>query len=108
MPRLTTHAIPLEVVQRASGPMTDELVALLGIPREHFALEVRNDIFVQDGALVAGDPFVEVALFDRGPEAEDQTARLITRHLQEAGCPHVDVYLVRLERHRYYEDGEQF
>jgi len=108
MPRITTHAIPLELVQRVSGPLTDALVALLGIPREHFAFEVRRDAFVQDGNLVSGDPFVEVALFDRGPEAEDQVARLVTRHLEQAGCPHVDVYLVRLERHRYYEDGVPF
>ncbi|MDP2876477.1 MAG: DUF1904 family protein [Holophaga sp.] len=108
MPRITTHAIALEVVQRASGPMTDDLAALLDIPREHFAFEVRADAFVQDGAVVQGDPFVEVALFDRGPEAEDKAARLITRHFQQAGCPHVDVYLVRLERRRYYEDGEPF
>lgn len=108
MPRITTHAIPLEIVQKASRVLTDELVALLGIPREHFSFEVRGDPFVQDGAVVPGDPFVEVALFDRGSEAEDLVARLITRHLQQAGCPHVDVYLVRLERPRYYENGEPF
>jgi len=108
MPRITTHAIPFEVAQRVSLPLVDELSALLGIPREHFALRVCQDPFVADGERVAGDPFVEVALFDRGPEAEAQVARLITRHLQQAGCPHVDVYLARLERSRYYEDGVPF
>lgn len=108
MPRITTHAIPLETVQRASGPLMDDLVALFGIPREHFVLEVRTDTFVQDGTIVPGDPFVEVALFDRGVEAEAQAVRLITRHFQQAGCLHLDVYLVRLERHRYYEDGDPF
>jgi hypothetical protein len=108
MPRITTHAIPLEIATRASGPLIEELSAFLDIPREHFALEVRNDPFVRDGDLVTGDPFVEVALFDRGAEAEDRVARAITRHLQNAGCPHLDLYLQRLERHRYYEDGEPF
>jgi len=108
MPRITTHAIPLEIAMRASKPMTEELAALLGVPREHFTLEVRQDPFVFDGAIVEGDPFVEVALFDRGEEAENRAARLITRHFQEAGCPHLDVYLARLERHRYFEDGEPF
>lgn len=108
MPRITTHAIPLEIAQRASGAIAEELATLLGVPREHISLEVRSDPFVRDGAVVPGDPFVEVALFDRGAEAEDRAARLITRHLQQAGCPHVDVYLTRLERHRYYEDGEPF
>lgn len=108
MPRITTHAIALETVKKASGPMTEELAALLGVPREHFAIEVRTDPFVREGAVVPGDPFVEVALFDRGAEVEAQAARLITRHFQAAGCPHLDVYLQRLERHRYYEDGVPF
>ena len=108
MPRITTHAIPLEIVMKVSGPLTDDLSALFGIPREHFSLEVRDGNFVRDGALVPGDPFVEMALFDRGPELEDQAARAVTRHLQAAGCPHLDLYLCRLERHRYYEDGEPF
>jgi hypothetical protein len=108
MPRITTHAIPLEIVRRASEPMGQELAGLLGIPGEYISLEVRNDPFLREGALVPGDPFVEVALFDRGPALEDQVARLITRHLQAAGCPHLDLYLRRLERPRYYEDGEPF
>jgi len=108
MPRISTHAIPLEVVLKASGPLVEELAGFLGIPREHFSLEVRNDPSVRDGALVAGDPFVEVALFDRGAQVEDQVARAITRHLQGAGCLHLDLYLRRLERPRYYEDGLPF
>lgn len=108
MPRITTHAIPLALVQAASTGLIDELAALLDIPREHFALEVRADPFVLDGALVPGDPFIEVALFARGVGLETQTARIITRHFQAAGCPHLDVYLRHLERPRYFEDGEPF
>lgn len=108
MPRITTHAIPLSVVQAASTALIDELQALLDIPREHFAFEVRVDPCVRDGALVPGDPFVEVALFDRGATKETETARILTRHFQAAGCPHLDVYLHRLERPRYFEDGEPF
>lgn len=108
MPRITTHALPLPLVQTVSRALTDELVALTGVPREHFTLEVRQDPFVADGELVPGDPFVEVALFDRGAEVESEIARAITRNFQAAGIAHLDVYLHRLERPRYYEDGEPF
>jgi hypothetical protein len=108
MPRITTHAIPLEIVMKASGPLIEELSGLLGIPREHFAIQVRTDPFVRDGAVVVGDPFVEVALFDRGRELEDQAARIITHQLQAAGCPHLDLCISHLERARYFEDGEPF
>lgn len=108
MPRITTHALPLPLVQAVSRALTDELVALTGVPREHFTLEVRQDPFVADGEPVPGDPFVEVSMFDRGPEVEAAVARAITRNFQACGCPHLDVYLHRLERQRYYEDGEPF
>lgn len=109
MPRITTHAIPLDVVRRASTPLLDELVQLTGTARAHFTIEVRTDAFVFDGALVPGDPFVEVGLFDRGPEQEDAIARAVTRHFQQAlGGVAPDVYLVRLERRRYFEAGEHF
>lgn len=52
MPRITTHAIPLETVRRASKAMIDELVDLLQVPREHFAIEVGTHPFVRDGELV--------------------------------------------------------
>lgn len=108
MPRITTHAIPLDVVRRVSASLVDELVALTGVPRAHFAIQVRADPFVVDGAIVAGDPFVEIALFDRGQAAEDAIAAAVTRHLAEALGAAPDVYLVRLERRRYFEDGKHF
>lgn len=108
MPRIATTAIPIEIVRRASKPMLDELEALLDIPRAYFSIEVRQNPFVMDGEIVPGHPFVEVSLFDRGPEAEDRIARVITHHLQAAGCPNLDLYLIHLERCRYYEDGEPF
>ena len=106
MPRLTTHGIPLATVRRASRALVDELAALLQVPREHFTLEVSEHPFVVDGEVGATHPFVEVALFDRGRAAEDALARALTRHLREAGCAGVDVYLRHFERGRYYEDGE--
>jgi hypothetical protein len=108
MPRITTHAIPLEVVQRASRALVDELAALTGVSRAHFTIEVRRDPFVLDGEIVAGDPFVEIAMFARGEETEDAVAQAVTRHLAAAGAPAADVYVTRLEKRRYYEDGKHF
>lgn len=105
MPRISTHAIPLATVQQASRPMIDALVALLGTAREHFSIEVQAHPFVLDGELVQGRPFVELALFDRGAEAERKAVELITAHLQAAGVAEVDVYLRRLERCCYFANG---
>ncbi len=108
MPRIITHAIPLDVVRTVSGPLVDELAALLNISRDHLVLEVRNDPFVQDGAVVSSHPFVEVWLFPRGRDQETTLARALTRHLKAAGCPAPDVAISYFQRERYFEDGEPF
>lgn len=108
MPRITTHAIPLESVRLASTSMVEELATLFGVPREYFAIEVCANPFVSDGEVIDSHPFVELALFDRGSEVEDRAAKIITRHLRDAGCTSLDLYLIHLERRRYFEDGEPF
>lgn len=108
MPRIRTHAIPLEIVKAASGPMLDDLAELLGIPGEYLTLQACGDVYIQDGQVAQGDPFVEVFLFERSPEMEKKLAERITTHLQAAGCAHLDVAILHFERSRYFEDGVPF
>ncbi len=108
MPRITTYALDQEVVNKASVPMTDRISRLLEVPREYVVIQVNRDSFVRDGHVVAGDPFVEVCMFEREQEKEDEVARIITGCLREAGCPALDVYLTHLVRRRYFENGEHF
>jgi len=108
MPRITTYAIDIEVVKKASSPIADEIAALISIPREYVIFQVNQDSFIKDGKVATADPFIEVCLFDRGLDKEDLIAQIITREFKSAGCPAPDVYLTRLERRRYFENGEHF
>lgn len=108
MPRLTTYGINSKIVKKVCCPLADDLAHLLGIPREYIAFRVNQDLFIQDGEEVQGDPFVEVCLFDRGQEKEDEIAKIVTKHFRAQGCEAIDVYLTRLERRRYFENGEHF
>lgn len=108
MPRLRFFAIPLEQVKTVSKPLTEELATAIGVAREHFVLEHVNSTFVWDGDITEGFPYVEMHCFDRGEEAFDKMANIITHHLKEAGCASVDVVFRLLERRRYYEDGVHF
>lgn len=108
MPRFAFHAIPLAIVKAASAPMADDLQRLLGGAREELVFHVPTDHYLQDETLVSGPPFVEVAWFDRGLEAQDAVARILTDRLQEAGCPSVDICFIPLARRSYYEDGRPF
>lgn len=108
MPRIRTHAIDLETVKRASQTITQGLMDLFKIPEDYVSLQVCQDVFIVNGQPSQGLPFVEVALFPRGPELEAAMARLITKALQDAGCPHLDLVILPLEPKGYFEDGEAF
>ncbi len=108
MPRMATFGISVEVVKRLSRPLIDDLVALTKVPRDHFTIQVNNDIFVHDGVEVLPDPFVEICLFERGESTEDAFAKIVTKHFQDNGVTSIDVYITHLERRRYFENGNHF
>ena len=108
MPQLRFHSVAEDKVKAVSKPLTEELAAILGCDREHFVLQCIPSSYVWDGENTEGYPFVEVYCFDRGEEAFDRMAGVVTRHLLAAGCPSVDVTFMLLERRRYYEDGKHF
>ncbi|OFZ18335.1 MAG: hypothetical protein A2X94_12335 [Bdellovibrionales bacterium GWB1_55_8] len=108
MPRITTYAISFETVKKASSAIQEQISSLLSLPSEYVTIAVNADTFIQDGAVVQGSPFVEICLFDRGEEQEDAIAHVVTAELRKSGCGDVDVYLTKLERRRYFENGKHF
>lgn len=101
MPRLAFHAIPTEAVQAAHPALMADFDAILGPAAAHTVFEVVQSTFIPAPSF----PFVEVALFDRGPEIQDALARSLTQRLKEAGCASVDIAFRRMEPRGYYEDG---
>lgn len=108
MPRLTTYALDLSTVQKMSADLVQETAAVIGCPAEYVTLQANLDAFIRDGQLVKGDPFVEVCMFEREQDKEDQLAQLLTNIFKRHGIPAVDIYLTHLSRRRYYENGEHF
>lgn len=91
-----------------SKGLTDELQALLDVPREYFTIEHVDSMFIMDGKVAAEYPIINVYWFDRGQVIEEKVAKIITRHVQAAGYKDVDVIFTILEKSRYYENGEHF
>ena len=81
---------------------------LLGISKDLVTIQVNRDIFIHEGAERSGDAFIEICLFDRGQEKEDQIAKTVTNAFKNAGVPALDIYLTNLEKRRYFENGEHF
>lgn len=108
MPQLTFKNIKRQSVLDISKPLVDELEAIMKVPRDYFTLEHVDSMFIQDGQQAGEYPLVFVAMFDRGQDVQDQTAKTITEKLQGIGYENVDVIFTLLERNRYYENGEHF
>ncbi|TGE33528.1 DUF1904 domain-containing protein [Desulfosporosinus sp. Sb-LF] len=108
MPQIKIRGIETEKIRKLSKPLIDELAMLTQSPRDYFTLEVIHSTFVMDGEVVRGYPFVEIAWFDRGQEIQDQVAQVISRLINEAGYPNVDIIFTILEEARYYENGQHY
>jgi hypothetical protein len=108
MPQLTFKGIKRQSVIDMSKDLIDELQAIIPVPREHFTLEHVASMYIMDGKEAPEYPLIYVSLFDRGREVEDQVAKAITKHVQDAGYKNVDVIFTILDKSRYYENGEHF
>jgi hypothetical protein len=108
MPFLRIRAMEPKKICTISKGLVDELQQLLQCPRDYFQLEVTHSTFIRDGEIVDGNPIIEVSLFDRGQEVQDQAARIITKYIQSIGYNNVDVIFRALEKNRYYENGNHF
>jgi hypothetical protein len=108
MPQLTFKGIKRQSVIDMSKALIDELQTIIPVPREHFAIEHVDSMYIMDGREAEEYPLIYVNLFDRGKETEDKVAKAITKHIHNAGYKNVDVIFTILEKSRYYENGEHF
>ena len=108
MPILTLRAVKQEEAMKISRELIDELEGLLNCPRDYFTIELRNSIFIKDGAMTESYPIVDVAWFDRGQELQDKVAEIITRYIRSFGYETVDVIFHKLLEEAYYENGKHF
>jgi len=102
MPHLLIRGVAPEQVRAVSAKLAEELAEICACPPDHFAMEC-----LATTAAFGGYPFVEVAWFDRGREAQDRFARAVDRHLREAlGLPELEIAFRTYRRRDYYANGE--
>lgn len=108
MPFLRFKGVDQSVLLKISMPLIDDLVEIVGAPRDYFSIEMVSAVFIKDGKLVVPSPLVEIAWFGRPQEMQDAVAKCVTKHLKKEGYALVDVCFTKLKRDRYYENGEHF
>lgn len=108
MPQLLFRGIEQEQILKISKSLVDELVEIVGCPRDYFTLEHLPTQFIFDGQIVAKTPLVQINWFERGQEVRDKVALSLTKQLNSVGCLNVDVYFIALQGESYYENGSHF
>ena len=107
MPMIKIKGITKDEVIQESKVLIDELVDVIGCPRDYFSIELLDNAFIFDGEVVNAPSIIEVAWFDRGQEIQDKAAKILTNHFKkDREC--LDVVFNRLEESCYYENGEHF
>lgn len=108
MPQIRLRGIPAERACEGSRELVQQLAERLDTRSDWFTLEAVHSSFIRDGELVQPDPTIEVLWFDRGLEAQDDVARLLTAWIQGLGYASVDIWFTALDTRRYYENGQHF
>ena len=109
MPHLRFRGIEKKEIKEMSKELAEGLSEIIGCPTDWFTLEYINTEFIFDGEESKGYPFVEVLWFDRGQEAKDRAAHLITEAVRK-NYPEEDICVIftNLNEKDYYENGKHF
>lgn len=91
MPQIKFRGIEVEQVKGISKELLQELQRVIEYPPDDLTFECISSVYIANGDITAGYPFVEVAWFDRGQQVQDDVAKIITRFVQQTGQPSVDV-----------------
>ncbi|ABO50012.1 conserved hypothetical protein [Desulforamulus reducens MI-1] len=108
MPQIIIRGIEPKKIMPISNDLISNLEKIIGCPREDLTLECIPSIFVKDGSIDAGYPFVEIGWFDRGQSVQDLVAKEITNQIQRAGFESVDIMFTTFTKNKYYENGQHF
>lgn len=109
MPHLRFRALENTYVAELSTVLPIKLAVAMGTTEDNFTFEADTSTYYAQGVVTTSYPFIEVLWFDRGQEAQDQSALIITDSIKKLG-DFVDVIVVfrGLEKSVYYENGEHF
>lgn len=110
MPHFRLRAVEPQMVQSLSKTLIDDLEGVMKSPREDFTFEYIYSTFYHEGEVSKAYPFVEVLWFDRGQDAQDQVAQMVTRRVQELFEEPVNIAVIftALKKNEYYDNGQHY
>lgn len=109
MPHLLIRGIAPDQIRTISKPLTEELAAICSCPEGDFMLECLHTTAIAGCEFAPSYPFIEIAWFDRGLEAQDRFAEAVDRHVRQGlGLPELEVAFRVYRARDYYSGGRSF
>ena len=101
MPQIGIRGMEISKVRSISKTLADNLVQIVGCPKDYFTIEHISTTYFMDGEEILSYPFVEVAWFDRGQVIQDKTAGILSKTIRDQGYDLVQIVFIPYDESRY-------
>jgi phenylpyruvate tautomerase PptA (4-oxalocrotonate tautomerase family) len=109
MPHLRFRGVQGQVVAKLSEVLPAPLAKTMSTTEDNFSFEKVNTDFYEAGKPTNSYPFVEVSMFARSHEVQQQAANIITEQIKLASnAEDVIVVFCEYNRSSYFENGKHF
>lgn len=104
MPQLIFKGLKVTEVQQLSQSLLPQLVEISQTPKDHFMFEhyTGGELYLE-GRRAQPYPLVEVILFARPQQMQDELAAAISKQILALGYPFCEIFFTHLKKENYYE-----
>ena len=102
MPTLRFQGVKKETLHSLSNDLFDALTDIYSVPDDYINIQFIESEWLTRTGTQAGYPMVEVLAFKRADAIEQQVATAVSKLLNQAGYPEVELYFIHLTPKHYY------
>ncbi len=108
MPQITVRGIDQMQAAQISRSLIPTMAQYLKIDIDEFTFDLLMAQSFFEGAVVQTFPFVSIGWFDRGQDAKDRVAAMVTDCFNEAGVEQLEIHFNTFKRADYYANAERY
>ncbi len=108
MPQITVRGIDEAQAAQISKSLIPAMAQYLAIDTDEFTFDLLSVQSFFMGEAVQTFPFVSIGWFDRGQDAKDRVAAMVTDCFNGAGIDQLEIHFNTFKRADYYANAEHY
>ncbi len=108
MPQITVRGIDALQAKQISKALIPKMAQYLKIDTDEFTFDLLTAQSFFMGEVVQTFPFVSIGWFDRGQDAKDHVATLVTECFNGVGIEQLEIHFNTFARADYYANAEHY